>query len=177
MTRFSRPITIDGQEIRIAASCGVALAPLHTSNPVELLGNADLALFRAKANGRGRSLVFEPSLRMEAAARRLYGMEIHRAVKEGEFLLVYQPQIRLSDGALTGAEALIRWRHPVRGLLTPAAFLPALERGPLAATVGSWVLEEACAQAAFWRRSGLETFRMGVNLFGAQFRGAILPPR
>lgn len=168
---ISKPIIIDGQEIRIAASCGVALAPLHTSNPVELLGNADLALFRAKTNGRGRSLVFEPCLRMEAAARRLYGMEIHRAVKEGEFLLVYQPQIRLSDGALTGAEALIRWLHPVRGLLTPAAFLPALERGPLAATVGSWVLDEACAQAALWRRSGVETFRMGVNLFGAQFRG------
>lgn len=168
---IAKPIIIDGQEIRIAASCGVALAPLHTSNPVELLGNADLALFRAKTTGRGRSLVFEPCLRMEAAARRLYGMEIHRAVKEGEFLLVYQPQVRLSDGALTGAEALIRWLHPVRGLLTPAAFLPALERGPLAATVGSWVLDEACAQAALWRRSGMSSFRMGVNLFGAQFRG------
>ncbi|SCM77632.1 putative signal transduction protein [uncultured Pleomorphomonas sp.] len=169
---IARPIIIDDQEIRIAASCGVALAPLHTGNPVELLGNADLALFRAKTNRRGRSLVFEPSLRMEAAARRLYGMEIHRAVKEGEFLLVYQPQIRLSDGALTGAEALIRWRHPIRGLLTPAAFLPALERGPLAATVGSWVLDEACAQAALWRRNGMETFRMGVNLFAAQLRGS-----
>lgn len=169
---IARPIIIDGQEVRIEASCGVALAPLHTTNPVELLGNADLALFRAKTNGRGRSLVFEPSLRMEAAARRLYGMEIHRAVKEGEFLLVYQPQIRLSDGALTGAEALIRWRHPIRGLLAPAAFLPALERGPLAATVGSWVLDESCAQAALWRRNGMKAFRMGVNLFGAQFRGS-----
>jgi len=169
---IAKPITIEGQEIRIAASCGVALAPLHTGNPVELLGNADLALSRAKTNGRGRSLVFEPSLRMEAATRRLYGMEIHRAVKEGEFLLVYQPQIRLSDGALTGAEALIRWRHPIRGLLAPAAFLPALERGPLAATVGSWVLDEACAQAALWRRYGMESFRMGVNLFGAQLRGS-----
>lgn len=169
---IAKPMLIDDQEIRIAASCGVALAPLHTNNPVELLGNADLALCRAKTNGRGRSLVFEPSLRMEAAARRLYGMEIHRAVREGEFLLVYQPQIRLSDGTLTGAEALIRWRHPMRGLLAPAAFLPALEQGPLAATVGSWVLDEACAQAAFWRRQGLETFRMGVNLFGAQFRGS-----
>ncbi len=167
---IAKPIAIDGQEIRIAASSGIALAPLHTSNPVELLGNADLALFRAKTNGRGRSLVFDPMLRMEASARRLYGMEIYRAVKEGEFLLVYQPQVRLSDGALTGAEALIRWRHPSRGLLSPAAFLPALEHGPLAATVGSWVLDEACAQAALWRRNGMRAFRMGVNLFGAQFR-------
>lgn len=167
---IGKPIVVEGQEISVAASSGLSLAPLHTSNPVELLGNADLALFRAKSGDRGRALVFEPSLRLEAAARRLYGAEIHRAVKEGEFLLVYQPQIRLSDGALTGAEALIRWRHPTRGLLTPAAFLPALESGPLAAAVGSWVLDEACAQAALWRRNGLETFRMGVNLFGAQFR-------
>lgn len=167
---LGKPIMVDDQEIRVAASCGVSLAPLHTNNPIELLGNADLALFRAKTNGRGRSLVFEPSLRMEATARRLYGLEIHRAVKQGEFLLVYQPQIRLADGALTGAEALIRWRHPTRGLLSPAAFLPALERGPLAPTVGSWVLDEACAQAALWRRSGMTFFRMGVNLFGAQFR-------
>lgn len=167
---IGKPIMVDDQEIRVAASCGVSLAPLHTNNPIELLGNADLALFRAKTNGRGRSLAFEPSLRMEAAARRLYGLEMHRAVKQGEFLLVYQPQIRLADGALTGAEALIRWRHPTRGLLSPAAFLPALEQGPLAATVGSWVLDEACAQAALWRRSGMDVFRMGVNLFGAQFR-------
>lgn len=167
---IAKSIFIDGEEIRIAASCGVALAPLHTKNPVELLGDADLALFRAKTTGRGRALVFESSFRMEAAARRLYGMEIHRAVKEGEFLLVYQPQIRLIDGVLTGAEALIRWRHPTRGLLTPAAFLPALENGPLAATVGSWVLDQACAQAALWRRNGMETFRMGVNLFDAQLR-------
>jgi diguanylate cyclase (GGDEF)-like protein len=167
---IARPIVIDGQDIHIAASCGVALAPLHTKDPMELLGNADLALFRAKTTGRGRSFAFEPALRMEAAARRLYGMEMHRAVKAGEFLLFYQPQVRLTDGALTGAEALIRWHHPQRGLLAPAAFLPALERGPLAATVGSWVLDQACAQAAFWRRSGVEAFRMGVNLFAAQFR-------
>lgn len=171
---IATPITIDGQEIRIAASCGIALAPLHTQNPLELLGDADLALYKAKTNGRGRSFVFEPSLRMEAAARRLYSMEIHRAVKDGEFLLFYQPQVRLTDGALTGAEALIRWRHPERRLLPPSAFLPALERGPLAATVGSWVLDEACAQAALWRRNGMGTFRMGVNLFGAQFRAGDL---
>ena len=167
---LAKPIVIDGQEIHITASGGVAVAPLHTQNPVELFGNADLALCRAKAKGRGRSVAYEPSLRLEAAARRLYGMEIHRAVKAGEFLLVYQPQVRLNDGALMGAEALLRWHHPERGLLGPAAFLPALERGPLAATVGSWVLDQACAQAAAWRRSGMLSFRMGVNLFGAQFR-------
>ncbi len=167
---IARPIMVDDQEIRVAASCGMALAPSQAQDPMELVGDADLALFKAKAEGRGRVAVFQPAFRNEATARRLYGMEIHRAVDEGEFLLFYQPQTRLSDGALTGAEALIRWRHPQRGLLSPAAFLPALERGPLAATVGTWVLDEACAQAAIWRRNGFPDFRMGVNLFGAQFR-------
>jgi EAL domain-containing protein (putative c-di-GMP-specific phosphodiesterase class I) len=107
---------------------------------------------------------------MEAAARHLYGMELHRAVANGEFLLFYQPQVSLRDGSLRGAEALIRWQHPQRGLLSPAAFLPSLEGGPLAAIVGAWILDEACAQAAYWRRNGAPDLRMGVNLFGAQFR-------
>ena len=85
-------------------------------------------------------------------------------------LLFYQPQVNLLSGDIIGAEALIRWHHPERGLLTPAAFLQALEGGPLAATVGSWVLNEACSQAAYWRRMGAPHFRMGVNLCGAQFR-------
>ncbi len=167
---IAEPIVIDGQEVRVGASCGVALAPLHAQEALELIGDADLALFKAKSTGRGRAFAFIAALRMEAAARRLYAMELHRAVAEGEFLLFYQPQVRLSDGALVGAEALIRWHHPTRGVLSPAAFLPALEGGPLAATVGTWVLDEACAQAAFWRRNGADGFRVAVNLFGAQFR-------
>lgn len=167
---IARPIVIDAQEMRVGASSGVALSPLHAREPMELVGNADLALFKAKSSGRGRSCLFLPALRTEATARRLHGMELHRAVDHGEFLLFYQPQVRLADGSLTGAEALLRWRHPERGLQSPAVFLPTLEGGPLAATVGSWVLDEACGQAALWRRSGAGDFRIGVNLFGAQFR-------
>ena len=170
LARIAEPFHIGGQELRLTASCGVAIAPLHAHEALELVGNADLALVKAKAVGRGRVSVFAPNLRLEAVARRLYGMELHRAVAKGEFLLFYQPQINLATGALTGAEALLRWRHPQLGLLAPAVFLPSLESGPLAATVGSWVLNEACSQAAFWRRSGLHDFRIAVNLFGAQFR-------
>jgi diguanylate cyclase (GGDEF)-like protein len=170
LAAIAAPIAIEGHEVRIAGSCGVAVAPLHAQEALELVGNADLALFKAKSSGRGRSFVFVPALRMEAVARHLHGMEMHRAVANGEFILFYQPQVCLADGALTGAEALIRWRHPQRGLLAPAAFLPSLEGGPLAATVGSWILDEACSQAAFWRRCGAESFRIGVNLFGVQFR-------
>lgn len=170
LATIAQPINVDGNEVRVAASCGVALAPTQAQEALELVGNADLALFKAKSNGRGRVFLFVPALRMEAMARRLYGLELHRAVDKGEFLLFYQPQINMADGTITGAEALIRWLHPERGLLTPAAFLPALEGGPLAATVGSWILDEACAQAAYWRRSGAPDFRIGVNLCSAQFR-------
>lgn len=171
VARVAQPILIDGQEVRVAASCGVALAPTHAHEPLTLVGNADLALFKAKKVGRGEVYVFVTALRMEAVARRLYNIELHRAVSQGELVLYYQPQVRLVDGSLSGAEALLRWQHPQRGLLSPAAFLPALEGGPLAAVVGAWVLEEACAQAARWRHAGARAdFRMGVNLFGAQFR-------
>ncbi|HAP26786.1 MAG TPA: diguanylate cyclase [Achromobacter sp.] len=170
LARVAEPLSIQGQELRLTASCGIALAPLHAHEALELVGNADLALVKAKAVGRGRISVFAPNLRLEAVARRLYGMELHRAVAKGEFLLFYQPQIHLATGALTGAEALLRWRHPQLGLLAPGVFLPSLEGGPLAATVGSWVMNEACSQAAFWRRNGLHDFRIAVNLFGVQFR-------
>lgn len=167
---IARPITVDGHTVRVAASCGVALAPEQAQEALELVSNADLALFKAKSIGRGRLFLFIPALRMEAVARRRYGLELHRAVDEGEFLLFYQPQVNLASGVITGAEALIRWRHPERGLLAPAAFLPALEGGTLAAIVGSWVLNEACSQASYWRRHGAAAFRIGINLCSAQFR-------
>ncbi|MGV8836860.1 putative bifunctional diguanylate cyclase/phosphodiesterase [Cellvibrio sp.] len=167
---IAQPINVDGNDVRVAASCGVALAPAQAQEALELVGNADLALFKAKNIGRGRVFMFVPALRMEAMARRRYGLELHRAVDKGEFVLFYQPQVSMVDGSITGAEALIRWHHPERGILAPAAFLPALEGGPLAATVGDWILNEACAQAAYWRRSGAARFRIGVNLCSAQFR-------
>ncbi|MCY1203693.1 diguanylate cyclase (GGDEF) domain protein [compost metagenome] len=168
MSSVSEPIIIAGQEMRLTACCGIATAPLHALEAVQLIGNAGLALSRAKSLGRGKSVSFVSELRETAVANQLYNMELHRAVNDGEFVLFYQPQIRLADGTLAGAEALIRWLHPQHGLLSPAAFLPALESGPLAAAVGWWVLDEACAQAALWRRSGAKDFRIGVNLFAAQ---------
>ena len=170
ISAIAQPIKVDGHEVRVAASCGVALAPTQAQEALELVSDADLALFKAKSIGRGRLFLFVPPLRMEAMARRLYGLELHRAVDKGEFMLFYQPQINMVDGSIVGAEALIRWHHPERGILSPAAFLPALEGGPLAATVGSWIINEACAQAAYWRRSGFPEFRIGVNLCSAQFR-------
>lgn len=170
----AKPLNIHGQLLRMTASCGLAFAPSQALEAMELVGDADLALFKARGSGRGHYFLFTPELRTEAVARRRYGLELHRAVDEGEFVLFYQPQIELRNGAVIGAEALIRWNHPKRGLLTPAAFLPALEAGPLAATVGTWVINEACAQAAYWRRQGATHFRIGINLFSAQFRNSDL---
>ncbi|MBB6308888.1 putative bifunctional diguanylate cyclase/phosphodiesterase [Xanthobacter tagetidis] len=162
-------VELASQEVRITASCGVALAPAHAQEPVTLISNADLALYQAKAGGAGGRAVYAPDLRSAATERHVYCLDLHRAATSGEFVLFYQPQVRLADGTLTGAEALIRWMHPTRGLLTPAAFLPQLEKGRLVGAVGTWVLDEACAQAARWMRSGVEDFRIAVNIFGAQF--------
>ncbi|WP_277813743.1 EAL domain-containing protein [Erythrobacter sp. SG61-1L] len=172
---LAEPIVVDGQEVRLAGNCGMAIAPQHGETVEELLGSANLALFQARSEaGRGGTCLFHPALRAEAVARRMYDAELHRAFERDEFMLFYQPQMLLADNSLAGAEALIRWRHPVRGLLAPGAFLPALEAGVLADRVGRWILDEACAQTAAWRKY-VPGFTMGVNLFAAQFRDGNLP--
>lgn len=174
ISAIGRPAMIDGQEVRLAASCGLAIGPQHGATIDELLDSADLALSQAKIEARGGLFLYLPNLRAESVARRLYEAELHRAVERDELRLHYQPIVRLSDGTLTGAEALLRWQHPKRQLLQPAAFIPAIEAGPLAAPVGTWILDVACAQAAEWRRAN-PAFRVTVNLFAAQFRAGDLP--
>lgn len=169
-------IVVQGVEIRISGHCGIAVGPDHGNTVEEMVSAAELALFQARQNGRGSIYFFTPALRAEAVARRMYDAELHRAFERQEFVLFYQPQIRLEDGAMIGAEALIRWNHPLRGLLAPAAFLPALEAGVLAAPVGQWVCETACAQAVIWRDI-VPDFKVSVNLFPAQFRDGDLPRR
>jgi diguanylate cyclase (GGDEF)-like protein len=168
LERIGEPMHAQGHVVRITVSGGVALSPPHAQEALELMADADLALNSAKAAGPGRLTVFAPSMRAEVTARRLKVLELHRAVDKTEFALYYQPQVSLGTGELCGAEALLRWRHPARGLLGPAAFLSALEAGPLAGRVGLWVIDEACAQAAYWIRQGLRPFRVGINLFAVQ---------
>ncbi len=164
-----------GEDVTISASCGIAFSPHDTKAAAELIGDADLALHAAKISRSASIALYSPALRNEALDRRLSSLDLHRAVSNGELRLFYQPQVRLDDGALVGAEALIRWLHPSRGLLPPAVFLPSLDAGPLASVVGRWVIEEGCAQAARWRRSGAGGFRMAVNLFASQVRSGDLP--
>lgn len=173
LAAIARPIVADGHEVRLSGNCGVAVAPDHGESHDELITSAELALFQARSSGPGDSQLFSPHFRAEAVARRMYDAELHRAFERHQFALFYQPQIRLADGALVGAEALIRWKHPERGLLLPAAFLPALDTSVLAEPVGQWVLETACAQTAEWRQTE-PAFRMSVNLSAAQFRSSEL---
>jgi diguanylate cyclase (GGDEF)-like protein/PAS domain S-box-containing protein len=174
LERIAERMEINGQLLYIGASAGVAIAPGDASNGDELLANADLALFEAKtAGGRGYRL-FLPVLRAKAHARRELDTELRRAFSENEFELYFQPQLRLRDGAVVGAEALLRWRHPERGIVGPGTFIEAISESPIVLDVGRWILNTACKTAAAWRDAGHPPMRIGVNLFPAQFRDGTL---
>jgi diguanylate cyclase (GGDEF)-like protein/PAS domain S-box-containing protein len=167
---LSQPYMIGEHVCHLGASAGIAIAPMHGADTDELLSNADLALYLAKKGGGGIYRYFTPSLRATTQSRRALARELHSAFANGEFELFYQPQIRLTNGAVVGAEALLRWHHPERGLLEPYAFHEVLSDTALAVDVGRWVLATACAQAAQWRRDGLRFSRIAVNLFPKQLR-------
>lgn len=167
LSAINEPPNIHAQEVRLSASCGVSFTSTRATAAEELIGNAELALFQAKGGSRGRVEFYIPALREQAQQRRQYHAEFHRAVEKEEFELYYQPQVRLSDSRIVGAEALLRWKYPQRGYLSPAAFLPALERSSVASAAGAWIVEEACAQTARWLRNGV-CLRTGINLFAAQ---------
>ncbi|SKA26195.1 sensor domain-containing phosphodiesterase [Consotaella salsifontis] len=164
---IAEPFVIDDETVHITVSIGLALAPLHGIEARELVSSADLAMYKAKSEGRARTEVFTPQLRQAAIARRHCEEALRRAFTRHEFELYYQPQVDLRDGSITGVEALLRWNHPENGLLAPGAFIHVLEKSPLAKDVGDWILHSACRQVAEWRRAGAP-LRVGVNLFDAQ---------
>ncbi|MCD7100405.1 EAL domain-containing protein [Stenotrophomonas sp. MMGLT7] len=169
LAEVSRPYVFAGKRLDVGVSIGVSLGPQHGVRPEELQGAADLALYRAKAAGKGGYQLFTAAFRQVAVARRAFEQELRQAFENGEFELYYQPQMSIRERRLTGAEALLRWNHPQRGLLTPASFIEVLSQKPSAAAIGEWILRSACRQAAKWR-TAVPGFRMGVNLFEAQFR-------
>jgi len=171
--RLSERYEIDGHGVFIAASAGVATAPRDGTDIEHLLSNADLALYSAKDAGGGTYRVFQPILRAKAEMRRHLDTDLRRAFTAREFVLHYQPQIRLSDGTVVGAEALLRWHHPEKGLLTPATFIEALAESTVALDVGLWILRTVYWKPAEWRAQGFQV-RVGVNLFPAHFREGTL---
>ena len=176
LKRLQEPFDLQDNLLHLAGSAGIAIAPNDGTTVDELLANADLALYQAKAEGGRLYRFFVPVLRAQAQARRGMEYELRRAFAENEFEVHFQPQIRLSDNAVVGAEALLRWRHPVRGMLGPGVFIDALAESSIALDVGRWIIRTACQQAALWRAGGFPLQRIGVNVFPCQSRDPLLLP-
>ncbi len=168
---IDRTFQLDGHRVHVSASVGVAVAPRDGTTLEELLRNADLALYKAKAEGKATFRMFEPALAEQMQARRRMEADMRRALEVGEFELHYQPLVDARTQTTTAAEALVRWRHPQRGLVSPADFIPLAEETGLIMQLGAWVLRTACTQAMTWPSS----IRLAVNLSPVQFRDDRLP--
>jgi diguanylate cyclase (GGDEF)-like protein len=164
------PCIIDGHQVVVGVSIGIALAPADGENADLLLKNGDMALYRAKADGRGIYRFFEAEMDARMQARRRLELDLRAALAAGEFELFYQPQINLTDDTVVGFEALLRWRHHERGLMPPMEFIPVAEETGLIIPIGEWVLKRACHDAASWPRN----VNVAVNLSPVQFRSAKL---
>ncbi|MFN3389678.1 MAG: putative bifunctional diguanylate cyclase/phosphodiesterase [Allosphingosinicella sp.] len=170
ISALSQPFHIDGHEISVGCSIGISIAPEDGRIAEQLLRNADLALYRAKSEGRGQHRFFAAEMDERMQVRRRLELDLRRALGAGEFQLAYQPLITVESGAVAGFEALLRWEHPVRGLVMPDEFIPLAEEIGLIVPIGDWVLRDACATAAAWPRGT----RVAVNLSPVQFRGGNL---
>lgn len=165
------PFQLAGQQVQIGVSIGIAVYPGDGQDAETLLRNADLALYRAKADGRGTLCSFEPEMDARLQARRQLERELREALVRGELTLHFQPLADTGDRTITAFEALVRWSHPVRGLIPPAEFIPLAEDSGLILGLGEWVLRAACSQAASWA----SPLRVAVNLSPAQFAHGDLP--
>ncbi len=163
------PFTIGGQELVVTASIGVSLFPDDGDDAKTLLKNADIAMFRAKAQGRNSHQFYSDEMSSRSFSHLMLETRLYRALENKEFVLHYQPQIDVSTWKIIGVEALIRWQHPERGLVGPQEFIPLLEDTGLIAAVGDWVLYEACRQAMTWRELYSVPLRMSVNVSSRQF--------
>lgn len=171
MQAVAEPMKIDGHSMRVNCSIGVAVFPQDGDTPQQLLEMADAAMYRAKQSGRNRCQFFNHEIQAQLQERARIENELNGALQRDEFLLKYQPQIDLRSGAVTGAEALLRWQHPELGLLPPERFVPMAEESAHINEIGAWVLNTATAQCADWHQSGLGNLRVAVNLSARQLNG------
>jgi diguanylate cyclase (GGDEF)-like protein/PAS domain S-box-containing protein len=163
---ITKPYSLDGHQIVADISIGISVAPLDATEPDQLLKNADMALYGAKADGRGAYRFFEPEMDARMQQRRELEMDLRKALVNGEFELYYQPLVDLQNNDIVGFEALLRWNHPTRGLISPAQFIPIAEETGLIIPLGEWVLRKACEETASWPG----TFKVAVNLSPAQLK-------
>jgi len=164
------PIDLGGQELRVSASIGISLFPEDGRDTETLLRNADSAMYHAKDMGRNNYQFFMEQMNVAAAERLRLENDLHRALERQEFELHFQPRVSVANGLACGIEALIRWRHPERGLVLPEHFIPVAEDTGLIVPIGEWVINEACRQGTAWCAAGLPKLPVAVNLSPRQFR-------
>ena len=164
------PLRVHEQELFVTSSIGISVFPMHGDTAQMLITRADAAMYSAKQAGRNTFQVFAPDMATFFPERLMLENDLRRAVSQGDFELHYQPTVNVADGAIIGMEALVRWRHPQKGLLLPPDFIPLAEDTGLIVAIDKWVIEHACAQNRAWQETGLPDLRMAVNISGAQFR-------
>ncbi|MDN3637639.1 EAL domain-containing protein [Simiduia curdlanivorans] len=164
LDRLQQPLELLGTEVVPSASMGIALSPQHSQNRDDLIKMADAAMFAAKNLGRNRFALYQPAMTIDT--RNFLDLEqaLRKALKKEEFILHYQPQYSVDDGHLTGLEALLRWQHPVRGLISAAEIIPIAESSKLIVELGGWVFEQACRQLRLWLDAGVDPVRLAVNV-------------
>ena len=167
---IGRPFVFENRSIVMTASIGIALFPDDGQDAETLLMHAETAMYAAKSEGRNNCQYYRSSLTERAIARLELESELHRALKHKEFCLVYQPQVDACSGVIVGVEALIRWQHPEKGLISPLDFIPLAEEIGLILPIGAWVLQTACADAMRWQAMGLPPIQISVNISPIQFR-------
>jgi diguanylate cyclase (GGDEF)-like protein len=167
---FREPLAVGGHTVEATASIGIAAYPKDDTDPSALLRHAELAMYQAKADGRDAFRYFDRE--MDAHIRRRVRLEtdLRHAIEGKQLWLAYQPQLDLASGRIVGAEALIRWNHPERGLVSPGEFIPIAEASSLILPIGDWIIEEICRQHMIWQVQGLPELRLGFNVSGVQFR-------
>ncbi|MBV9411871.1 MAG: EAL domain-containing protein [Acidimicrobiia bacterium] len=172
---LAEPIVLGDQDLSVTASIGITCACDATRTPEDLLRDADVAMYRAKERGRARSEVFIPSMRVQARARLEQQLDVRRALMAGQFRMNYQPVIRLDTQQLAGAEALVRWAHPRRGLVLPGEFIPAAEETGVIESLGTWVIAETIAEAAAWASATPTRMGVSINISPRQLASGRLP--
>jgi diguanylate cyclase (GGDEF)-like protein len=168
---FNTPFALDGHEVFVSASIGLAIFPTDGTDMESLLKNADVAMYQAKRNGRNTFEFFAKSMSTASVKRLTLESQLRKAIDRKEFEIWYQPVVEVGTGRVASAEALIRWRHPGRGIVLPTEFIPVCEETGLIVPLGAWILRSVCAQNRAWQQQGLPPIPVAVNLSGQQLRG------
>lgn len=169
ISSLEEPFLLKGQDVYVSASIGITFFPEDSEEPDTLIKNSDAAMHRVKKQGKNSYRLFEPEMNSKAGRRLTLESEMRKALEREEFVVYYQPKVDIDSGRIVGAEALVRWQHPEKGMIPPGDFIPIAEETGLKAPLGEWVLEKACEQVVSWQRLGYPPITIAVNISSHQF--------